>query len=103
MRKLSFIGLLFCCAFTIKAQQNLVLNGSFENNTPPTDSLNNINCWIGLETKIDYENTIHYSYHFGDDYTISLFKLPCLICFPPVTWGGYCKEWGLGFNNGKLG
>ncbi|MBC8510922.1 MAG: hypothetical protein H8D33_04585 [Cryomorphaceae bacterium] len=96
MNKLTLITLL-ACAFTIKAQQNLVLNGSFENNTPPTDSLNNINCWIGLETKIDYENTIHYSYHFGDDYTISLFKLPCLICFPPVTWGGIAKDgdWAL--------
>jgi len=96
MKKLSLITLLFCCAFTIKAQ-NLILNGSFENNTPPLDSLNNGNCWIGLSTKIDYENTIHYSYHFGDDYTISLFKLPCLVCFPPASWGGIAKDgdWAL--------
>ena len=91
-KKLSFIGLIFCCAFTIKAQQNLVINGSFENNTPQIDSIFNSNCWVDLYTKIDYENTIHYSYHFGDDYTTTLLKLPCLVCSPPVLWGGGAKE-----------
>ena len=104
MKKLGFILFMFC-AFTIKAQTNLVKNGSFELNTPPPpDSITGMsNCWVDTGNKIDYENIISFSYHFGDDYTISLFKLPCLICFPPATWGGYCKEWGLGFNNGKLG
>jgi hypothetical protein len=91
MKKLILITLLFCYAFNTKAQ-NLVINGSFENNTPQIDSIFNSNCWVDLYTKIDYENTIHYSYHFGDDYTTTLLKLPCLVCSPPVLWGGGAKE-----------
>jgi len=57
MNKLTLITLLFC-AFTIKAQQNLVLNGSFV--------LNNITqCWIGFNNSIDYNNTLFYSNYFG--------------------------------------
>ena len=84
MKKLIFIVILFCCAFTIKAQQNLVLNGSFEQNSviPGTDNL----------TIINYNNNIMFSTHFGDEYTTSLWKLPFLFCSPPVFWGQVAKD-----------
>jgi hypothetical protein len=84
MKKLIFIVILFCYAFTIKAQQNLVLNGSFELN-------NAFYCWTGLPIS-DYNTTILYSHHFGDNYTTTLFRLPCLACSPPVLWGGQPKD-----------
>jgi hypothetical protein len=84
MKKLTLITLLFC-AFTIKAQQNLVLNGSFELN-------NALGCWTGFANNIDYNNTVSYSNHFGDDYTTAIFNLPCLVCSPPFLWGGQPKD-----------
>jgi hypothetical protein len=88
MKKLSFITLLFCCAFSVKAQQNLVLNGSFELNNPIFDSSSSSSCFIELHLKSEYDNTILYSNHFGDDHTTPLYELPCLMCLPPVSWGG---------------
>ncbi len=57
MKKIACIGLLLACALNIKAQANLVLNGSFELNTA-TQCINN------LDAKIDYDNTISFSKHF---------------------------------------
>lgn len=83
MKKLILIAFLFC-AISVKAQQNLVLNGSFELN-------NAIPCWNGLDS-IAYNNTVLYSYNFGDNYSIALFKLPCTVCSPPILWGGQAKD-----------
>ena len=84
MKKLIYIGILLLCAFTIKAQSNLVLNGSFELNSviPGTDNL----------TITNYNNNILYSNHFGDEYTTSLWKLPMLTCSPPVLWGESAQD-----------
>ena len=83
MKELSLITLLFCCAFTTKAQ-NLVLNGSFE--------LNNAVLNIMDLSPSGYNATILHSYHFGDDFTTTLLKTPVLACSPPVFWGGEAKE-----------
>jgi len=82
MKKLSFITLLFCCAFSVKAQN--IINGSFELNSA-------IPCWMGLDS-IAYNNTVLYSKNFGDNSSIALFKLPCTVCSPPVLWGGQAKD-----------
>jgi hypothetical protein len=89
MKELILIILLFCSAFSVKAQ-NLVLNGSFELN-------NYTNCYNDINDDFEYNTKIHYSTNFGDDYTTSLFKLPCWACSPPVLWGGMAKEgdWAL--------
>jgi hypothetical protein len=58
MKKLTLILLVFC-AFTIKAQQNLVLNGSFENNISTTTILNLSN--------LQYDATVAFSTSFGKD------------------------------------
>ena len=87
MKKLSLITLLFCSVFTTKAQ-NLILNGSFELNS-------SINCDDELQTKIQYESTVPYSYHFGDENTISLIKDSCVMCAfspNPEYWGGGAKD-----------
>ena len=84
-KRITCIGLLLACAFTIKAQANLVLNGSFELN-------NALGCWTGFANNIDYNNTVSYSNHFGDDYTTAIFNLPCLVCSPPFLWGGQPKD-----------
>ena len=88
MKKLTLILLVFC-AFTIKAQVNLVKNGSFELNTviPGSDS---------LYTSSNYNNNIMFSIHFGDYYTTTLVKIPYLACQPPILWGGGGKRWRLG-------
>ena len=84
MKKLILIAFLFC-AFSVKAQQNLVLNGSFELNSA-------LQCFDELNSKIDYENAISYSYHFGNEFTTYLLNGSCLSCSPPVLWGGGAKE-----------
>ncbi len=84
-RKISYILILLCCAFNTKAQQNLVLNGSFELNSASQ-------CVSDLDSKVDYDNTVSFSKHFGDKYTTALFKPPCWVCSPPVLWGGAAKE-----------
>ena len=89
MKKLSLIILLFCCAFSVKAQPNLILNGSFELNNA-TQCLNDLD-------SIDYDNSISFSKHFGDEFTTSIISAPCLVCSPPVLWGGMATEgdWAL--------
>ena len=94
MKRISLITLLFCCALTAKAQVNLVLNGSFELNNPlifidtATGVVSGDSCYHDMITKIDYENVILYSYHFGNESTTLLVKDSCLVCFPSVYWGG---------------
>ena len=72
------------CAFTIKAQQNLILNGSFElnNSTDDLTEFYNIN---------QYDNTVHYSIEYGDNNTLSLIKNSVLTCLPSTYWGGRGK------------
>lgn len=86
MKFLSLITSLFCCALSIKAQVNLVLNGSFELNSivPPNTDL--------LNTSSDYDSHVMYSHHFGDDHTTSIWEIPFLVCSPPVLWGGGAKD-----------
>ena len=91
MKKLILIAFLFC-AFNVKAQQNLVLNGSFELNNPIFDSSSSSTCFIELYLKSEYDNTILYSNHFGDDYTTTLWKIPCLACTPQTLWGEIAKD-----------
>jgi len=105
MKKVIFIGLMFCFAFTIKAQQNLVLNGSFENNNPvvidSTGAIDTIfGCWSNL-MKIEYESVILYSYYFGDESMTALMKDSCLWCITPEYWGGGGKRWRLLSFNGR--
>ena len=90
MKKLSLITLLFCCAFTLKAQQNLVLNGSFEQN-------NLVNCSSSFPTNSQFNNSVFYSKNFGDEGSIAAFKLPCLVCSPPILLGESAKngDWTL--------
>jgi hypothetical protein len=84
-KRITCIGLLLACAFTIKAQVNLVKNGSFE--------LNNATFfWNDIDDNIEYANTVFYSNSFGDDYTTSILKIPFLACSPPVLWGGQPKD-----------
>jgi len=93
MKRISLITLLFCCAFSVKAQQNLVLNGSFELNNPIVDSITGlVNCWNDFSPIADYNNTIFYSTHFGDDNTSTLWKIPCLACTPQTLWGEIAKD-----------
>ena len=56
-----------------------------------------LDCWATVDNKVEYESTILNSYYFGDDYTTTLFKLPCFACSPPVLWGGQAKhgDWAL--------
>jgi len=84
MKKLILIAFLFC-AFSVKAQQNLVLNGSFELNSATQ-------CADELDTKVEYDNTVSSSTHFGDKYTTYLLNGSCLVCSPPVSWGGGSKD-----------
>jgi hypothetical protein len=84
MKNLLFIGLV-CCSFVAKAQPNLILNGSFE--------LNNITqCIEELDHKTDYDSKILYSTHFGNSFTTYIVNDSCLICSPPVYWGGGAQE-----------
>ncbi len=84
MKKLSLITLLFC-AFVLKAQNNLILNGSFE--------LNGAAAFCNdIDDNFEYNNLIQYSASFGDKYTSGIFKLPCLICSPPVLLGVWLKK-----------
>jgi hypothetical protein len=84
-KRITCIGLLLICALNLKAQQNLVLNGSFELNNSPTFCND-------IDDNVDYNNLILYSTSFGDKFTSGIFKLPCLVCSPPVLFGGEAKE-----------
>ena len=59
MKRLLFIGLV-CCSFFVKAQTNLILNGSFEQN-------NCTNNYLADLTNIQYNQVINYSISFGDN------------------------------------
>ena len=92
MKKLILIAFLFC-AFSVKAQQNLVLNGSFELN-------NATSCFNPMDDNIEYNNTLFYSKSFGDDYSTGIASLPCWVCSPSVLWGGQPQDgnWVLGLD-----
>jgi len=77
MRKTIYI--LLISSLSVNAQ-NLILNGSFEMNSAA-------NCLEELFLKIDYDNTVMYSNHFGDENTTGIYSLPCLVCSPSVYWG----------------
>ena len=80
MRNLIFI-LLVCCAFTTKAQQNLILNGSFEINNPKS-----------TYPCIDFKDgNVQYVTNYGGT-VLPFIKDSCLGCSPPVFWGGGAKE-----------
>ena len=92
MKKFILISFLFC-AFSVKAQQNLILNGSFGLFNLIVDSLGTSpTCQNDLVSKADYDNTVLNSNHFGDENTITFWELPCLVCLPQVLWGGGAKE-----------
>ncbi len=93
MRKTIYIGLLLVCALQLKAQTNLILNGSFELN-------NATSCFNPIDDNIEYNNTLFHSKSFGDNYTTGIASLPCWVCSPPVLWGGGAKEgdWVLGLD-----
>jgi hypothetical protein len=77
MKNIAFILFMFC-AFTIKAQQNLVLNGSFEQ--------------ITLNYCFDYFNSMSTSTvtsvtNYSGSFTY-IHRDSCLTCNPQVYWGG---------------
>jgi hypothetical protein len=88
MKKATLILLMFC-SFNTKAQ-NLILNGSFELNNPlvfidsSTGTVSVDSCYHDVITKINHENVVLHSYHFGNESTTLLVKDSCLICLPPV-------------------
>jgi len=80
VKKLSLITLLFCCAFSVKAQ-NIILNGSFELN-------NSMECINNLSFN-EYDTTVQYSHDYSiNDITLALMKGSCLVCLPSTYWGG---------------
>lgn len=84
MKRLGFILFLFCYALVIKAQPNLILNGSFEINSPTSS----FPC-----TNLSTGNVLYVTLFDGLD--IGLMKDSCLMCNPPVYWGGQLKGIGL--------
>lgn len=87
MKKITFIVLL-CCAFSVKAQQNLVLNGSFEFYDPIIDSIQGLDCYNAFGYNSEYNNALIHSNSFGDENTTGIVTLPCLVCSPSFLWGG---------------
>jgi len=83
VKKLTLI-LLVLCAFTIKAQQNLVLNGSFELNTVSQ-------CHISMFPN-DWNATVDYITSFGSQ--AALTNDSCITCsdFPNYFLGGGAQE-----------
>ena len=83
MKKLTLISLLFC-AFTIKAQQNLVLNGSFE--------LNNSTICYHFMNSIAWNNTVDFTNSYKS--SIGFINDSCITCisFPNYYWGGGAQE-----------
>jgi hypothetical protein len=78
MKNIAFILFMFC-AFNAKAQNNLVLNGSFESNSFTACADN----WISA--------TLPYINNYGSLY-LSFMKDSCLFCNPPVYFGGGAQE-----------
>ena len=87
MKKLTLI-LLVLCAFTIKAQQNMIINGSFELNTE-TQCYNSMN-------QSTWNATVNYTTSFGSQ--VQIMKDSCAVCidFPNYFWGGEHRK-GIGF------
>ncbi len=79
-KKITIIFLIMFCAFIAKAQ-NLILNGSFEINTPSST----YPC-----TGFNSSNVIYVTLFDGLD--VGLMKDSCLMCSPPVYWGGGAAE-----------
>jgi len=77
VRKLSLISLLFCCAFVVKAQ-NLILNGSFEQN-----NLNYCADYFNSMSTSTVTSVTNYSGSFT-----YIHRDSCLKCNPQVYWGG---------------
>jgi hypothetical protein len=67
------------CAFTIKAQQNLVLNGSFEQHTPFSY------CYEDYVNS-NPPNITNYGNYFY------IFRDPCQVCASTIWWGGGAQE-----------
>ena len=84
MKKLTLILLMFC-AFITKAQPNLILNVSFEQNSL-TQCHNEMNSFA-------YNNSIDYSTSYGS--SITFIEDSCLFCNAPTYWGGEHKR-GIG-------
>lgn len=81
MKKTIFI--LFILSITIcNAQNNIILNGSFELN-------NATDCFEELYTQSDYNATVSFSTSFG--YAIVLMQDSCLRCPSQTFWGGEYK------------
>jgi len=79
-----FLILLLCCTFLMKAQQNLILNGSFELN-------NATDCFEELYTQSDYNATVSFSTSFG--YAIVLMQDSCLRCPSQTFFLGGSTRW----------
>ena len=80
MKKLILITLLFCSAFNIKAQ-NLILNGSFEDNIITTCYMEEYpNYWNDLVSNLT---------SFG--FRIANINDSCITC-PPYFWGGGAQQ-----------
>jgi hypothetical protein len=92
-KRLTCIGLLLAFAFTIKAQQNLVLNGSFELNSVAS-------CSNSFSDNLIYSNYVSYSESFGVEHSSGLYHLPCWVCSPSLLWGGQPQDgnWVLGLD-----
>ena len=95
MKKFSIVIVMLVCALIVKAQTNLVKNGSFELTNPIiVDSLgvDTAGCYYDMITKIGYENMVLYSYFFGDENSTTLGEIPCLVCSQTVLFGGSAKD-----------
>ncbi len=84
MKKLVYI-LIICFSIDVYAQNNLVLNGSFELN-------NSINCRHEFIYFNEFDTTVSFSHDYGDNFTLALLKGYCLTCLPLTYWGGCKKE-----------
>lgn len=80
MKKLICIIFIFCCAPIIKAQPNLILNGSFEQNIVTGCEMD--------EWPNHFNDSISYVTSYGEQ--MALLKDSCITC-PPYYWGGESK------------
>jgi hypothetical protein len=84
MKKVIFIGFLFCCAFSVKAQNNLILNGSFEDNIITS-------CYIDAFPN-EFNDSVANITSFGG--TVVVLNDSCITCglLPNYFWGGGAQE-----------
>ena len=78
-KRITCIGLLLAFAFTIKAQNNLVINGSFEQNSITSSCFEAMNAFA-------WNSTVDYSTSFAG--MIALVKDSCPRCPSGTFWGG---------------